>query len=77
MLQYGAGKHYPGEQTPRWALHATWRLDGVPVWQDPALLADPDTTAGDATAEIAGAFARDLAAAAGGRPGLRHAGVRG
>ena len=44
-LQYGAGKHYPGEQTPRWALNATWRRDGEPVWADPALLADPDEPA--------------------------------
>ena len=61
VLQYGAGKHYPGEQTPRWALHATWRADGEPVWADPALLADPDTTGGDASAETAAAFARALA----------------
>jgi uncharacterized protein (DUF2126 family) len=61
MLQYGAGKHYPGEQTPRWALHATWRRDGEPVWTDPALLADPDTTQGDATADTAAAFSRALA----------------
>ena len=60
-LQYGAGKHYPGEQTPRWALHATWRPDGEPVWADPTLLADPDTTEGDAGAETARAFAQALA----------------
>ncbi len=60
-LQYGAGKHYPGEQTPRWALNATWRQDGEPVWQDPALLADPDETKGEATAETAAAFAQTLA----------------
>ena len=61
VLQYGAGKHYPGEQMPRWALHATWRLDGDPVWSDPALLADPDTEGGTATVETSAAFARDLA----------------
>ncbi|WP_158742599.1 DUF2126 domain-containing protein [Acidisphaera sp. L21] len=61
-LQYGAGKHYPGEQTPRWALHATWRRDGEPIWTNPALLIDPDTTpTGAATAETAAAFARGLA----------------
>jgi uncharacterized protein (DUF2126 family)/transglutaminase-like putative cysteine protease len=60
-LQYGAGKHYPGEQTPRWALHATWRPDGEPVWQDRALLADPDAGAGTATIDVSAAFARHLA----------------
>ena len=60
-LQYGAGKHYPGEQTPRWALNATWRRDGEPVWADPALLANPDAAEGTATAETAAAFARRLA----------------
>ena len=68
-LQYGAGKHYPGEQTPRWALNATWRKDGEPVWSDPALLADPDTTKGSATVETATAFARALAATLGVIPG--------
>ena len=60
-LQYGAGKHYPGEQTPRWALHATWRPDGDPVWRDPALLADPDAEGGCASIETAAGFAKILA----------------
>ncbi len=51
-LQNVSGKHYPGEQLPRWALYAHWRKDGEPVWRDPALLAgaeDADTaTAADA-----------------------------
>ena len=38
-LQYGLGKHYPGEQLPRWALHAHWRKDGEPIWVNPELLA--------------------------------------
>jgi uncharacterized protein (DUF2126 family)/transglutaminase-like putative cysteine protease len=41
-LTYNMGKHYPGEQLPRWALHAHWRRDGEPVWRDPALLASDD-----------------------------------
>jgi len=60
-VQYGAGKHYPGEQTPRWALNATWRRDGEPAWSDPALLADPDTAKGDADAATAHGFALALA----------------
>ncbi len=59
-LQYSMGKHYPGEQLPRWAIHAHWRRDGQPVWRDPSLLAaDEDTD--DATAEDAWHFARGLA----------------
>ncbi|MBR0656166.1 transglutaminase family protein [Plastoroseomonas arctica] len=59
-LQYSMGKHYPGEQLPRWAIHAHWRRDGQPVWRDPALFAaDEDTD--DATAEDALDFARTLA----------------
>jgi uncharacterized protein (DUF2126 family)/transglutaminase-like putative cysteine protease len=60
-LQYGAGKHYPGEQTPRWALHATWRRDGEALWADPALLADPDGAKGTADVATSAAFARRLA----------------
>ena len=44
VLQYGMGKQYPGEQLPRWALHAHWREDGEKVWTDPTLLAADDDT---------------------------------
>ena len=60
-IQYGIGKHYPGEQLPRWALNVTWRPDGEPVWSDPALLADPDTATGDADADTAHEFALAVA----------------
>ena len=60
-LQYGQGKQYPGEQLPRWALHAHWRADHERVWLDPDLLADPDRERGTATAEDAARFAVALA----------------
>jgi uncharacterized protein (DUF2126 family)/transglutaminase-like putative cysteine protease len=41
-LTYNMGKHYPGEQLPRWAIHAHWREDGEPVWKNPELLASDD-----------------------------------
>ncbi|WP_426955773.1 DUF2126 domain-containing protein [Muricoccus radiodurans] len=59
-LQYAVGKHYPGEQLPRWALYCHWRKDGEPVWRNPALLASDDDR-DDATAEDAARFARILA----------------
>ena len=31
-LTHTMGKHYPGEQLPRWAIHAHWRADGETVW---------------------------------------------
>lgn len=65
LVQYGAGKHYPGEQLPRWALNATWRPDGEPVWENRALLADPDTDTGDADAATAHSFTLALAGALG------------
>ena len=59
-LQYAMGKHYPGEQLPRWALYSHWRKDGEAVWRDPALLASDDDR-DDATATDADRFARILA----------------
>jgi uncharacterized protein (DUF2126 family)/transglutaminase-like putative cysteine protease len=59
-LTYNMGKHYPGEQLPRWAIHAHWRADGEPVWRDPALLA-ADEDHDDAAAADAAAFAGALA----------------
>ncbi len=59
-LQYAMGKHYPGEQLPRWALYSHWRKDGEPVWTDPALLASDDDR-DNATAADAARFARLLA----------------
>jgi uncharacterized protein (DUF2126 family)/transglutaminase-like putative cysteine protease len=59
-LTYNMGKHYPGEQLPRWAIHAHWREDGEPVWKDPSLLASDDDT-DDAGAEQAAMFAGALA----------------
>ncbi|MBV8400288.1 MAG: transglutaminase family protein, partial [Acetobacteraceae bacterium] len=59
-LQYAAGKHYPGEQLPRWALHAHRRRDGEPVWTDPELLASDDDV-DSATAHDAARFCALLA----------------
>ncbi|APT55927.1 IMP dehydrogenase [Roseomonas gilardii] len=60
VLQHTVGKHYPGEQLPRWALHCHWRKDGEPVWADPSLLASDDDR-DNATAEDAKRFGRALA----------------
>ncbi|MDE8344758.1 MAG: transglutaminase family protein [Acidocella sp.] len=63
-LTYNMGKHYPGEQLPRWAIHAHWRADGEPVWRNPALLASDEDfgdAAGDAAADEAAQFAAALA----------------
>ena len=75
VLQYGAGKHYPGEQTPRWALHATWRLDGEPVWTDLSLLADPDAVGGRCGCRGGGGVRAGPGRNAAGRPGLCDAGL--
>ena len=59
-LTYNMGKHYPGEQLPRWAIHAHWRADGEAVWRDAALLAS-DEDKDDAAAKDAALFAGALA----------------
>jgi uncharacterized protein (DUF2126 family)/transglutaminase-like putative cysteine protease len=69
VVQYALGKHYPGEQLPRWALNAFWRADGQPVWRDPALLSD-DNHQDSATAQDAAAFAAALAQRLGLDPAL-------
>src|SRR3984885_234428 len=60
VLQTVSGKHYPGEQLPRWALYAHWRTDGEPIWRDLSLLASEDDT-DDATAADAHRFCAALA----------------
>jgi uncharacterized protein (DUF2126 family)/transglutaminase-like putative cysteine protease len=52
-LQNVFGKHYPGEQLPRWALYSHWRTDGEPIWRDPTLFADDDDNEGATTADAA------------------------
>ncbi|MGB8077339.1 MAG: transglutaminase family protein, partial [Gallionella sp.] len=65
LLHFGQGKWYPGEPLPRWALGCYWRIDGKPMWNDIALIADEDKDYGYSEAD-AKRFIDDLA----GRLGL-------
>ncbi|MGV2389798.1 MAG UNVERIFIED_CONTAM: transglutaminase family protein [Microcystis novacekii LVE1205-3] len=60
LLYHGQGKWYPGEVLPRWQMVCLWRQDGHPVWQDAALLADPQADGDTAPARAEG-FIRELA----------------
>jgi len=64
FLHYGQGKWYPGESLPRWTFSLYWRKDGMPIWQDPNLIAaegtDTGVTAADAEKLLSG-IAQELA----------------
>ncbi|MFV0359786.1 DUF2126 domain-containing protein [Tropicimonas sp.] len=68
FLHFGQGKWYPGESLPRWTFSLYWRRDGVPIWNDAALVAQEDAQTGAGPAE-AGALLRAMAGELGVDPG--------
>ena len=64
LIQHTQGKWYPGEPLPRWQIGVVWRTDGLSVWRDPALLADP-TQPGKCRAEDVAKLGRAIAHAIG------------
>jgi uncharacterized protein (DUF2126 family)/transglutaminase-like putative cysteine protease len=47
LVRRGQGKWYPGEPLPRWEIGLYWRTDGLPLWSNDALLANPWAGEGD------------------------------
>ena len=60
LLHFGQGKWYPGESLPRWAYSCYWRKDGLPIWENPELIAADDGRGGAGAAQ-AEAFIGTLA----------------
>ncbi len=65
IIQRSQGRWYPGEDSPRWEIGLVWRADGVPLWNDRALLAGPDDPPAADAVERAAALAARLATGAG------------
>ncbi len=60
FLHYGQGKWYPGESLPRWTFSLYWRKDGLPIWNQPKLIA-AEAQDYKVSHEDAGKFAAALA----------------
>src|SRR5271167_4622969 len=45
LVHRGQGRWYPGEALPRWQIGLYWRTDGLRLWPDETLLANPWGTA--------------------------------
>ena len=59
LLHYGQGKWYPGEPLPRWSYALYWRGDGLPLWENSALIA-PEVPAQPANIADAKVFIEEL-----------------